>query len=265
MGERLAGKVAVITGAGTGIGAATAERFAAEGARVILCGRRQKPLTETAARIESAGGIAQASTVDVSDEEQFAGILQKVFESEGRMDILVNNAFSYAGGMIADTSTEDWRTCFRTSLDGAFFGVRAVIPGMQAQGGGSIVNISSVMGLLGAAGSAGYGAAKAALIQFTRIAALEGARGGVRVNVVVPGVVMTPSTQAALPNKAAERATAQSVPLGRIAESSEVANAILFLASGESSYITGATLVVDGGKTCELNTGASDMADFASD
>ena len=265
MSGRLEDKIAFITGAGTGIGAATAELFAAEGARVTLCGRRNAPLKEIAARIEKAGGSAQVSSVDVSDEEQFSGALQKVFEREGRMDILVNNAFSYAGGMIADTSTDDWRTCFRTSLDGTFFGVRAVMPGMTAQGGGSIVNVSSVMGLLGAAGSAGYGTAKAALIQFTRIAALEGARSKVRVNVVVPGVVMTPSTQAVLPNAAAQRATAASVPLGRIAEAGEVANAILFLASDESSYITGASLVVDGGKTCELNTGASDMEDFATD
>ncbi len=132
---------------------------------------------------------------------------------------------------------------------------------MEQQKSGAIVNVSSVCGLLGAPYTAAYGAAKAAVISFTRTAALEGAAHNIRSNVVIPGVVMTPSTEAAIPGEQAQRATAMGVPLRRIADPLEVANAILFLASDEASYITGTSLVVDGGKTCELSS-AANMEDF---
>ncbi len=256
---RLQDKTALITGGGTGIGAATARRFAAEGAQVLICGRRTEPLEETARQITREGGNARCLSMDAGDEQQFASAVADCEKTWGRLDVLVNNAFSYAGGMIGQTSTEDWRNCFRTSLDAAFFGMRAALPGMIERGGGSIVNLSSVVALASIPGAAAYGAAKAALISLGRTAALEGAAAGVRVNTVVPGVVMTPSTRATLSSEAAERATAAAVPLRRIAEAREIADVILFLASDESSYVTGATIVADGGKTCELNAGASDV------
>ena len=255
MSDRLKDKIAVITGGGTGIGAAAALRFAEEGARVVIFGRRQPPLDETVARIAAAGGQAESMTVDVGDENAFAEALQGVAQKHGGPDILVNNAFSYAGGMVADTSTDDWRECFRVSLDAVFFGMRTAMPLMQAHGGGSIVNVSSVTALLTMPGIGAYSAAKSALIALSRTAALEGAPHRVRVNTVVSGVTKTPSTMATLPNEAALRAAGAGIPCGRIAEPHEIAQAILFLASDESSFVIGASLVADGGQSCVLHTG----------
>ena len=263
MTSKFTDKIAVITGGGTGIGRATALRLAEEGATVAVFGRRSQPLTDTVSQITSSGGKAQAFVVDVGDEQAFAKTLQSVEDCYGRLNILINNAFSYAGSSVEQTDTAQWRECFRVSLDAAFFGMRSAIPMIAKAGGGSIVNVSSVMALLSMPGSAPYSAAKAALIALSRSAALEGANRRVRVNTVVPGVVMTPSTEATLVDEQAVRATAASVPCGRIAEPLEIANPILFLAGDESSYITGTTLVVDGGKTCELNTGASSLSDFS--
>ena len=257
MGERLKGKVAIITGAGTGIGAATAQRFADEGALVVLCGRRAQPLEQVAKAIADAGGRAEAAPLDVADEAAFTDLIRATAAKHGRLDILVNNAVVTGGGMIADTSTDDWRRNFSVTLDGTFFGVRAALPIMTAQKSGSIVNVASVCGLLGTPGTAGYSAAKAGVINFSRVAALEGARANVRVNVVAPGAVHTPAFEASVPEGKAREMTAAGIPLGRVANPLELANAILFLASDESSFITGTTLVVDGGKTCELSLSSS--------
>ena len=262
MTGRLEGKVALITGGGTGIGAATARRFAEEGATVVVCGRRIEPLEQIARAIDEAGGRAHAMLLDVTDQAAFRDVAARIESEFGRIDILVNNAYSMVGGMIDSTSAEDWHACFRVTLDGTFFGTQAVLPLMQHQRGGAIVNVSSVCGLLGSMYTAGYGAAKAGVISFNRTAALEAAPHNIRVNVVVPGVALTPSTEAAIPTHAAQLATAAGIPLRRIAEPVEVANAILFLASDEASYITGTSLVVDGGKTCELATGAATMNEF---
>lgn len=262
MAGRLEGKVAIITGGGTGIGAAAARRFAEEGARVVVCGRRIEPLEQTVAAISESGGSAVARVLDVSDANAFAELALAIERDFGRIDILVNNAYSMVGGMIAYTSPEEWHSTFRVTLDGTFYGTRAVFPVMERQKSGAIVNLSSVCGVLGAMYTAAYGAAKAGVISFTRTAALEGAPHNIRVNVVIPGVAMTPGTEAALPTKAAQLATAAGIPLRRIADPVEVANAILFLASDEASYITGTQIVVDGGKTCELATGAAAMEDF---
>jgi NAD(P)-dependent dehydrogenase (short-subunit alcohol dehydrogenase family) len=257
MGDRLKGKVAIITGAGTGIGAATAKRFAEEGAAVVLCGRRPEPLQAVAAEIVAAGGRATAAPLDVADEEAFTRVIRDTAAQHGRLDVLVNNAVVAGGGPIASMSTEAWRGNFTATLDGTFFGVRAALPIMSKQQGGSIVNVASVCGLLGSPGTAGYSAAKAAVINFTRVAALEGARSNVRVNVVAPGAVFTPSFESSVPAGKAREMTAAGIPLGRVADPLELANAILFLACEESSFITGTTLVVDGGKTCELSLATS--------
>ena len=253
MSARLKDKVAIITGAGTGIGAATAKRFAEEGATVVICGRRPAPLQEVVAEITQAGGRAEAAPLDVSDEHAFTALIQNTAKKYGRLDILVNNAVTTSGGMIADMSTADWRSSFDTTLDGTFFGVRAAMPIMTAQKAGSIVNVASVCGLLGSPGTAAYSAAKAGVINFTRVAALEGARDNVRVNVVIPGAVHTPAFEASVPEGQARDATAQAIPLGRVGLPLELANAILFMACSESSFITGTSLVVDGGKTSELS------------
>lgn len=253
MTARLQDKIAFITGGGSGIGAATAERFAEEGARVVICGRRQEPLDEVVARIRAAGGQAEAVVADVSDEAAFTAALADCARRHGRLDILVNNAMAYTWGPIESMSSADWQANFATSVDGTFWGTRSALQLMKAHGG-AIVNLSSICGTLGTAWMAGYSAAKAAVINFSRAAAAEGAAHGIRVNVVIPAVVETPATAGMLSDPAAKASTEKLIPLGRVGQACELANAILFLASDEASYVTGAALPVDGGRSAVLVT-----------
>ncbi|HKR40207.1 MAG TPA: SDR family NAD(P)-dependent oxidoreductase [Paraburkholderia sp.] len=253
MTGRLEGKVAFVTGGGTGIGAATAERFAQEGATVVICGRREGPLSEVVARIGAKGGRAEAVQADVSDEAAFEAAIAGTIERHGALDILVNNAMAYTWGLIEDTSTSDWHANFATSVDGTFWGTRAAMKFMKERGG-SIINLSSICGLLGTSHMAGYSAAKAAVINFSRAAAAEGAAHGIRVNVVIPAVVETPGTAAMLSDATARSKTEALIPMRRVGRPDELANAILFLASDEASYVTGAALPVDGGRTAVLGT-----------
>ena len=250
---RMQGKVAFVTGGGTGIGAATALRLAREGATVVICGRRREPLDAVVARIEAAGGRAEAVQADVSDEAGFTAAIEAAAQRHGRLDVLVNNAMAYSWGAIEATSTADWHSNFSTSVDGTFWGTRAAMKLMKARGG-AIVNLSSICGLLGTASMAGYSAAKAAIINFSRAAAAEGAADGIRVNVVIPAVVETPGTAGMLADAAARQNTEKLIPMGRVGQPEELANAILFLASDEASYITGAALPVDGGRSAVLVT-----------
>lgn len=249
----LEGKVAFITGGGSGIGAATAERFAQEGARVVICGRRMEPLEEVVGRIRAAGGDAAAMQVDVSNENAFVGALEKVAQEYGQLDVLVNNAMAFTWGSIEEMDTEQWRANFTTSVDGTFWGTRTALKLMKARGG-SIINLSSICGELGTPWMSGYSASKAAVTNFSRAAAAEGAPDGVRVNVVIPAVVETPATEGMLADEASRRNTEKLIPMGRVGQPEELANAILFLASDQSSYITGATLPVDGGRSAVLIT-----------
>jgi meso-butanediol dehydrogenase/(S,S)-butanediol dehydrogenase/diacetyl reductase len=250
---RLQGKVAFVTGGGTGIGAATAIRFAQEGATVVICGRRKEPLDEVVAQIKSAGGKAEAVQADVSDEAGFAAAIESAAARHGRFDVLVNNAMAYSWGAIDATSTADWHSNFSTSVDGTFWGTRAAMKLMRSEGG-SIINVSSICGLLGTAWMSGYSAAKAAIINFSRAAAAEGAASGIRVNVVIPAVVETPATAGMLSDEASRKNTEKLIPMGRVGQPMELANAILFLASDEASYVTGAALPVDGGRSAVLVT-----------
>ena len=253
MSKRLEGKVAFVTGGGSGIGAATAERFAQEGATVVICGRRKEPLEEVVAKIKAAGGKAEAVVADVGQEAQIVGALEQTAKNHGGLDILVNNAMAYTWGGIEAMSTQDWQANFSTSVDGTFWGTRTALKLMKEKGG-SVVNISSICGTLGTPYMSGYSAAKAAVINFSRAAAAEGAPTGVRVNVVIPAVVETPSTAGMLADEASRKTTEKLIPMGRVGQSIELANAILFLASDEASYVTGATLPVDGGRSAVLVT-----------
>ncbi|MBP9907758.1 MAG: SDR family oxidoreductase [Rubrivivax sp.] len=253
MAGRLQGKVAFVTGGGTGIGAATAARFAEEGAMVVVCGRRKEPLDEVVARIRAGGGQAEPVQADVSDEAAFVGAIEATARRHARLDILVNNAMAYTWGALDSTSTADWRANFTTSVDGTFWGTRTAMKLMKAHGG-SIVNISSICGTLGTAWMAGYSAAKAAIINFSRAAAAEGAPNGIRVNVVIPAVVETPATAGMLADENSRKGTEKLIPMGRVGQPEELANAILFLASDEASYVTGAALPVDGGRSAVLVT-----------
>lgn len=253
MAFRLQDKVAFVTGGGTGIGAATAIRFAQEGATVVICGRRREPLDAVVASIVAAGGKAEAVVADVSDEAGFTAALADCAARHGRFDILVNNAMAYTWGSIEETSTADWHANFSTSVDGTFWGTRSAMKLMKGKGG-SIINLSSVCGTLGTPWMSGYSAAKAAVINFSRAAAAEGAPHGIRVNVVIPAVVETPATAGMLADEASRKNTEKLIPMGRVGQPEELANAILFLASDEASYITGAALPVDGGRSSVLVT-----------
>jgi meso-butanediol dehydrogenase/(S,S)-butanediol dehydrogenase/diacetyl reductase len=253
MAFRLQDKVAFVTGGGTGIGAATAVRLAQEGATVVVCGRRREPLDAVVASIVASGGKAEAVVADVSDEAGFTGALADCAARHGRLDILVNNAMAYTWGSIEETSTADWHANFGTSVDGTFWGTRSAMKLMKGKGG-SIVNLSSICGTLGTPWMSGYSAAKAAVLNFSRAAAAEGAPHGIRVNVVIPAVVETPATAGMLADEASRKNTEKLIPMGRVGQPDELANAILFLASDEASYITGAALPVDGGRSSVLVT-----------
>ena len=253
MQARFTDKVAFITGGGSGIGAATAERLAKEGATVVICGRRQEPLDEVVANIRKAGGKAHAVQADVSDENAFVNALEQTANDHGRLDVLVNNAMAFSYGGITDMSTTDWHSNFTTSVDGTFWGTRTAMKLMKDTGG-AIVNVSSICGELGTPMMAGYSASKAAVQNFSKAAAAEGASDNIRVNVVVPAVVETPATAGMLSDEGMLRNTNKLIPMGRVGRSEELASAIAFLASDDASYITGACLPVDGGRACVLVT-----------
>lgn len=253
MGNRLQGKVAFVSGGGSGIGAATAQRMAQQGATVVICGRRQEPLDAVVAGIRAAGGKAEAVVADVGNEAQYVGAIEGAAKRHGKLDILVNNAMAYTWGALEAMSTEDWHANFKTTVDGSFWGTRTAMRLMKEHGG-AVVNVSSICGQLGVPWMSGYSAAKAAIDNFSRAAAAEGAPHGIRVNVVIPAVVETPATAGMLATEESRKATEKLIPMGRVGQPDDLAHAIVFLTSDEASYITGASLPVDGGRSAVLIT-----------
>ena len=247
-------KVIYITGASAGIGYATAELCLRKGAKVIITGRNQENLENAHNELLKISSEVIAHNVDVSQESEITSSLQEVYESYGRIDGLVNNAPSIHTGKIVDLDLSAWKTNFKANLDAVFLTTKTVLPWMIKAKTGSIVNIASVVGLKGVSFMSAYGAAKAGLINFSRAAAVEAAPY-VRVNSIIPGAVLTPATERAIPNEDLLDATINTIPLKRIAEPMELAKPIAFLLSSDASFITGASLVVDGGKTADLNAG----------
>jgi len=252
---RLKGKVALITGASAGIGAAIAERFAREGAHVALCARRPGPLADLARQLEAGGAGVTSQALDVGDASALAQFVARVAERQGRLDVLVNNAPSVTYAPIAQLELEAFRADVRINLEAAYVTTRAALGVMTAQRSGSIINIASVSGLLALRGMAAYGSAKAALIHFTRQTAVEAGIHNVRANVIAPGVINTEATAAGFagPNAEWGRRIAAAVPLGRFGEPAEVAALALFLACDESAYVSGSVISIDGGKAAELH------------
>ena len=248
---RLAGRVALITGASQGIGAAIAARFAAEGAHVALCARRAEPLEATAAAIRANGGSASYRAFDVADHAALADFVASTAAQHGRLDVLVNNAPSVTYSAIVDMTPESFRKDFEVNVNSAFVSTREAFKVMLPAQRGSIINVSSINGLLGLANMAAYGTAKAALIHFTKCAAMEGARANVRVNAIAPGVINTPATAAGFAGPYADwgKKIAAQVPMGRFGEAHEIAGVALFLASDDSQFTTGQAYSVDGGMT----------------
>ncbi len=247
MSGRLEGKVALITGAGSGIGRASAIRFAAEGAQVVVVDL--EGAEETAAAIGAAGGEALALITDVADEDAVATMAEMALERYGRVDVLMNNAGILDDYLpAADTPTEVWRRVLGVNLDAHLFTSRALLPQMVERGAGAIVNVASTAGLNGGNGGAAYTTSKHAVIGFTRHLCFDYARKGIRCNVICPGAVETGMTKEifASPDAAVMEAV-ESAPIGRWAQPDELANAALFLASDEASFVNGAVYVVDGG------------------
>ena len=245
---RLDGKVALISGAARGQGEAEARLFAAEGASVVLGDIRGELGEQVAGEIAAAGGKAAFALLDVRSEGDWERAVALAEREFGGLDILVNNAGILGRPGILDTSLELWHEVIAVNQTGPFLGMRAAIPAMRRRGGGSIVNISSALAEVGYGESASYTASKGALSALTRTVAVELAREGIRVNVVHPGVIDTPMTYDAQGDNAeALAAQAGSAPIGRMGRSEEMAAAVLYLASDEASFVTGAVLAVDGG------------------
>jgi len=247
-------KVIYITGASAGIGYATAELCLKKGATVIITGRDKENLKNAEKELLKISSNVIAHNVDVSNESQIINSLQDVYKSCGQIDGLVNNAPSIHTGKIIDLDLPAWKTNFKANLDAVFLTTKTVLPWMIEAKKGAIVNVASVVGLKGVAYMSAYGAAKAGLINFSRASAVEAAPH-VRVNCVIPGAVLTPATERAIPAKEMMDKTIQTIPLKRIAKPTELAHPIMFLLGSEASFITGASLVVDGGKTGDLNAG----------
>jgi NAD(P)-dependent dehydrogenase (short-subunit alcohol dehydrogenase family) len=254
---RLDGKVAVITGAGSGIGRVAASLFAAEGAQVVVADVVGDQAEAAVADIEGAGGTATAVTVDVSDEAQVAAMIDRALSTYGGVHVLFNNAGIFPGddGGILDTPPETWQRVMEVNLKGVWLGCRAAVPAMLDSGGGSIVNVASFVALVGAAtAQMAYTASKGGVLAMTRELAVEYARKGIRANSICPGPIETPLLAELLSDPERRQRRLVHIPIGRFGRPEEIAKAALFLASDDASFVTGSALVVDGGITAAYVT-----------
>ncbi len=249
---KLEGKSAIITGGGTGIGKATALLFAREGADVLITGRREEKLREVADEHNSGGGAIEILSADVTSDADCKKTVDTAIEKFGKVDVLFNNAGILFPGATHETSDEVWDKTFDINVKGTFRMSRAVLPHMLENGYGSIINNSSVVGLKAYPGLVAYVASKGAVSQFTRAMALEYADKGIRVNMINPGVIVTPMVTENYMDHAEDKDQVEQYmkslhPMGRLGESDEVAHAVLFLAEDNVGFITGSAISVDGG------------------
>jgi NAD(P)-dependent dehydrogenase (short-subunit alcohol dehydrogenase family) len=249
---RLAGKVALISGGARGMGAAEARLFAREGARIVIADVLEAEARAVEAEITATGGGAAAVRLDVTREAEWEQVVALTVSRFGKLDVLVNNAGIGAAGRVEDTTPEAWDRVMDVNAKGVFLGTRAAIPAMRRAGGGSIVNISSQLGLVGMDDSSPqYTASKGAVRLLTKTTALQYARDGIRCNSVHPGPIVTPMTERRRADPAVYQRMLSRIPLGRYGQPEEVAYAVLYLASDESAFVTGSELVIDGGWTAQ--------------
>ena len=259
-GKRLVGKVAIVTGGASGIGAETARVFAAHGAKVLLTDANAALGKSVAEEIAAAAGTAAFAAQDVCNEAQWAGIVAQAEKSFGRLDILCNiagisgrdpklNIQPTVGPRLAEQTLEHWSRVMEVNATSVYLGTKAAIPAMQRAGGGSIINISSICGIIGSHANAAYHASKGAVRLFSKAAAIQYAPDKIRVNSVHPGFVDTPMTRPGHSNPEIARKRLEATPLGRFGVPADIAAGCLYLASDESSWVTGSELVIDGGMT----------------
>lgn len=254
---RVTGKVAIVTGGAMGIGQACAELLAAEGAAVVVTDREVEAGKKTVGALAAKGYRALFIEQDVGNEEDWATVFTTAVTEFGQVNILVNNAGVGWFGDVEHTSFEDWHKLLRVNLDGVFLGIKHAIPVIRAAGGGSIINISSIEGLIGDARLAAYNASKGAVRMLSKSAALYCARERmkIRVNSIDPGYIMTPMVQRVLdssPNPAEMKRAMEALhPVGHLGKPMDIAYGVLYLASDESEFVTGSDLVIDGGYTAQ--------------
>src|SRR5215831_7850886 len=251
MAGKLDGRVAIVTAGGAGIGAATARRFAQEGASVVVADLSGRRAEEVSTGITAGGGTAVWLKMDAADPEGVQAAIRLALDTYGRLDVMFNNAGVAEMAPLDETSLESWNRVLAVTLTGTFLGMKYCLPVMRQQGKGAIVNTASISGIGGDYGLSSYNAAKAGVINLTRAAAIENARHNIRVNCVCPGFIDTRAAQILGAERADEvrRIHAAAHPIGRVGQPGEIASTVLFLASEEASFITGAAIVADGGVT----------------
>ena len=248
---RLNGKVAIITGGGTGIGEATAKLFADEGAQVVITGRRKEVLESVAKAILASGGKVLTVSGSVTDEAHVQSAVDQAVRTFGKVDILVNNAaIGNFGALLHEMTDQNWAQVLDTNLTGVFRFTRAVIPHMLGRGG-SIINVSSVAGMVGIAKSAAYSSTKGAMLALTRALAIDYAKEKIRCNCVCPALVETPMSADAIADPEMNAMMMAAHPIGRFGTPDDVARMLLYLASDDSSWVTGSIFTIDGGLTAQ--------------
>lgn len=246
---RLKSKVAIVTGAGSGIGEATALTFAKEGARVTVADVVDSAGNDTVEQIRAAGGDAKYVHTDVTSASDIQGMVSTTISNYGKLDVLFNNAGIAMRLAVADLPEDDWDRCIDINLKGAYLGSKYAIPAMIANGGGSIINTASIYGIVGGPNRAAYVASKGGIVNLTRGMALDYAETNIRVNCICPGYTDTPIIQNIVETPAKYKALADQHPLGRLAKPLDIAYGALYLASDESAFVTGIALPIDGGYT----------------
>ena len=251
--RKLDGKVAMITGGGSGLGRAIAQLFSKEGAHVVVVDVDRNGGETTVKMLKEVGGNALFAEADVSKSSEVEEVVRVAVRRYGKIDVLVNNAGIFLGGSVVEASEEAWDKVIGVNLKGVFLCSKYVLPEMFRAGGGVIVNIASVLGLVGSEGEAAYCASKGGVVALTKAMALDFARRNIRVNCVCPGSILTPLLETFFVNtgdyEGALARNSAKIPIGRVAKPEEIASLALYLASDESSYVTGSVFPVDGGWT----------------